>query len=65
MCQSTGLKNPFKGFQPVQAVANDLFTRSEIYVTDGGTRVNAPIWSFLSPARQGRYFTSPASDTKG
>ncbi len=53
MCQATGLQNPLKGFSSIQTVANDLYTKSTIYVTDGGLTVNMPIWSFLSPARQG------------
>jgi hypothetical protein len=48
------LKNPFWGFAGVQSLAIDLYTKKDIYVTDGGLNINDPIWSFLTPTRQGR-----------
>lgn len=36
----------------IASIANDLYTKENIYVLDGGVNCNAPIWSFLSPTRE-------------
>lgn len=53
MCQASGLRNPFRGFAGIQTLASDLYTKMDIFVTDGGLKINVPMWSFLTPARQG------------